>query len=153
MRNALGQRLSRIGRCSGPAFRHQDDHALRPHWYRRPSQSDCSLAQSLAAHWQHFERPGGSTAGFRWHRQSVRVRGNSRRKVLQSVTIGHGWTKKDATRSRWRLMEAAGIEPASRGTSVPVSTCVADLGFEFFTRVRLPLPRSAGSQVGYRTGV
>jgi hypothetical protein len=50
-------------------------------------------------------------------------------------------------------MEAAGIEPASRGTSVPASTCVADLFVEFCTRVRLPLPRSAGSWIGYRTGV
>jgi len=50
-------------------------------------------------------------------------------------------------------MEAAGIEPASRGTSMTASTCVADHCSGFCTRVRLPLPRSAGSRVGYRSGV
>ena len=30
-------------------------------------------------------------------------------------------------------MEAAGIEPASRGTEIPVSTCVANIGLSFLS--------------------
>jgi hypothetical protein len=69
------------------------------------------------------------------------------------VTSSGNEGQKKTPPCRRRLMEAAGIEPASRGTSMTVSTCVADHCSGLCTRVRLPLPRSAGSRVGYRTGV
>jgi hypothetical protein len=48
------------------------------------------------------------------------------------------------------LMEAAGIEPASRGTSVPVSTCVADLWLGSAPVFASPRPgrQGLGSAIG-----
>ena len=47
-------------------------------------------------------------------------------------------------------VEAAGIEPASRGTSVPASTRVADLGLSSTLAFAFPRPgrQSLGSAIG-----
>lgn len=53
-------------------------------------------------------------------------------------------------------MEAAGIEPASRGTKLSASTCVARLGSgptRRLPRVRSPRPQHAGSGGRYQSGV
>ena len=51
-------------------------------------------------------------------------------------------TKRAPDKSGAPLMEAAGIEPASRNISTRASTCVADL----FPRFRLSVPNQQGSE-------
>ena len=62
----------------------------------------------------------------------------------------HSKHKQLAEASASCLMEAAGIEPASRGTSVPVSTCVADICLSSALMFAFPCPgrQGRGSAIG-----
>ncbi len=124
---------------------------------------------------RHYVDPTDTAfdAAKSWQPGAVKSAADALRKALRSGTDGECLTPTDPSETPEKqggrhslslsvstlhkgTLEAAGIEPASRGNNLSASTCVACLGSGHtlrLPRVRSPRPQHAESRSRYRSGV